>query len=144
MWPLDEASERAAQWITAVAGALIVAWKIFLRVRRDKRQDSAGVATSEGYELIIDGQQKEIIRLHASLDDAHQRARAADEEAARARRRADLAEAAAERANRRAAAAEEVAALFKAQISVLEMDIARLEQSAIDRKDNPLSPSADR
>ena len=137
MWPLDEASSNAAKWVTGVIGGLAIAWKIFLRVQRDRREDREGGSTTEGYELILDRQQEEIARCHARMH-------ALEEEASQARRRADRAEVNAEQHARRAHAANEAVELFRAQIKVLEMDVQRLEEEKTGRGDNPLSPSVDR
>ena len=144
MWPLDESSKQLAFWITSVFGGLALAWKIFLRVRRDGREDRAGSATSEGYELIIAGQRAEITRLHESLDDLAKRMsaeisvrREMETEAAALRRRADHAEARAEQAFARARAGEEAALIFKAQISALEMEVERLEKAQTGPGDLP-------
>ena len=137
MWPIDETASNAAKWITGIIGGLAIAWKIFLRVQRDRREDREGGSTTEGYELILDRQQEEIARCHARMH-------ALEEEASQARRRADRAEVNAEQHARRAHAANEAVELFRAQIKVLEMDVARLTQDKIDRGDNPFSPSVDR
>lgn len=137
MWPLDEASAAAAKWITGVLGGLAIAWKIFLRVRRDAREDGAGGASADGYALIITGLREEMTRLHASLTelagrcDTETAARyQAESELAACRRRTELAEATAEQAFRRAAAAQEVVDLYRTQISALEDEVARLTQAS--------------
>ncbi len=133
MWPIDEAASSTAKWITGLIGGLAIAWKIFLRVRRDAREDGAGGAAADGYNLIVDGQRAEITRLHTALSEfaassnAERAARfKAEEELAFCRRRAEAAEEMAERAARRTAAANEVVELYRAQIKALEDEVERL------------------
>jgi hypothetical protein len=135
MWPPDEQSATAAKWITGILGGLFLAVKYVFKLRRDTREDRAGGATSEGYELIIAGLRAEITRLHASLDDLARRLdaeitvrRQMEAEAASLRRRADHSDSAAERSFARAAAGEEAALLLTAQIAALEMQVEKLEK----------------
>ena len=73
MWGLDEATQTAAKWITAIAVALATAWKIRLRLRRDTRQDNAGEAAEDGYEAIVAQLTAHVARLDKVVADMGER-----------------------------------------------------------------------
>lgn len=73
MWPLDEWSAGLAKWLTAIVVAAAAGWKIWLRVRRDNRQDHGGAAAEDGYETIIAQLSSHVQRLDKLVADMGER-----------------------------------------------------------------------